>query len=121
VVAKSFARIHRRNLIAQSVLPLEFADEADFDRLQQGEILTVEGVRSGVVRGDTTFDAVTGQGDEMRVVAHLSSGERDALLAGGTIKLLKGGGTDVRGRSGRMSAGRGGREPTHRPVAARQD
>ena len=36
VVAKSFARIHRTNLIAQGIVPLTFADEADYDRVRAG-------------------------------------------------------------------------------------
>ena len=37
VVAKSFARIHRTNLIAQGIVPLAFADEADYERVEQGD------------------------------------------------------------------------------------
>jgi len=37
VVAKSFARIHQRNLIAQGLVPLTFAAETDYERVQQGD------------------------------------------------------------------------------------
>ena len=37
VIAKSFARIHRRNLIAQGLVPLTFANEADYERVRQGD------------------------------------------------------------------------------------
>src|SRR5205085_1356398 len=37
VVAKSFARIHRSNLIAQGVVPFVFADEADYERSELGQ------------------------------------------------------------------------------------
>ena len=39
VIAKSFARIHMANLINNGILPLTFADEADYDKISQGDIL----------------------------------------------------------------------------------
>ena len=44
VVAKSFARIHRTNLIAQGIVPLTFADEADYDGVEQGDEWRIPGV-----------------------------------------------------------------------------
>ena len=52
VVAKSFARIHRTNLVAQSVLPLVFADEDDYDAVSLGDTWTIEGVRAAVENGE---------------------------------------------------------------------
>ncbi len=57
VVAKSFARIHRTNLIAQGIVPLTFADEADYDARAQGDEWVIPDVRGdGRVRRLARFD-----------------------------------------------------------------
>src|ERR671916_2185728 len=48
VIAKSFARIHRRNLISQGILPLQFKDEEDYEKLEQGHVWRMEGVRKEI-------------------------------------------------------------------------
>ncbi|MBV8161972.1 MAG: aconitate hydratase, partial [Acidimicrobiia bacterium] len=47
VIAKSFARIHWQNLVNFGILPLEFADPADYDRIVQGGVLVLDGLRDG--------------------------------------------------------------------------
>ena len=51
VFAKSFARIHRRNLIAQGILPLTFADDADYERAEVGQTLDAPARARGAHRG----------------------------------------------------------------------
>ncbi len=51
VVAKSFARIHRRNLICQGILPLTFADEDDYERVTMGQSWRIPGAREAVAGG----------------------------------------------------------------------
>ena len=51
VFAKSFARIHRRNLVAQGILALTFADESDYDRAEVGQTWTLPRVRAGARAG----------------------------------------------------------------------
>jgi predicted aconitate hydratase len=79
VVAKSFARIHRTNLIAQGIVPLTFADEADYDRVDQGDKWTIPGVRAAVESGAA---ALAGPAP---LEARLTARERAILLAGGLI------------------------------------
>ena len=55
VVAKSFARIHVANLINAGIMPLTFADPADYDRLSQGDQLSIEGVWQGMQDGHMTL------------------------------------------------------------------
>jgi aconitate hydratase len=84
VLAKSFARIHRANLINWGVLPLELADPADYDALAVGNRLRIAGVTDGLVAGTLTVqDETTGR----RIVARcaLTERERDILLAGGRL------------------------------------
>jgi Aconitase C-terminal domain len=51
VIAKSFARIHRRNLIAQGIAALTFADERDYDRAEVGQTWTLPKVRRELEQG----------------------------------------------------------------------
>ena len=51
ILAKSFARIHRANLINYGILPLVFADPADYDALTKGDILTLSGIESALANG----------------------------------------------------------------------
>jgi aconitate hydratase len=84
VVAKSFARIHRRNLIAQGLLPLTFADEADYDRVHLGDECHLLDLRSALERGDQELQARIGNA-EMNLKATFTPRERQILLAGGLL------------------------------------
>lgn len=86
VLAKSFARIHAANLINNGILPLEFADEADYDALAEGALLTIEDVRRQVERAVRT-GMVTVNASGRPIAMKLSLSERQAriLLAGGLI------------------------------------
>ena len=97
VVAKSFARIHRRNLISQGILPLLFAEESDYERVSQGDEWTIEGVREEISSGETSLVATTADGEEITLEAHLLSRERELLLAGGTLEYLREGGQESTG------------------------
>ncbi|MCA1730933.1 MAG: aconitate hydratase [Actinobacteria bacterium] len=94
VVAKSFARIHRRNLIGQGVLPLVFADEYDYEKVNQGDEWEIEDVQETVVSGETQLVAKDGSGEEIPLEARLLSREREVLLAGGMLKHLREGGQE---------------------------
>jgi aconitate hydratase len=96
VIAKSFARIHRRNLISQGILPLLFADEEDYGRVSQGDEWRIEGVRGAVDSGKSGLSAGN-EGGEIRLEARLAPREREVLLAGGVLKYLRGGGEEATG------------------------
>jgi aconitate hydratase len=88
VVAKSFARIHRGNLIAQGILPLTFIDETDYDQVRQDEEWVIEGTRAAVADGDAELVARASSGASLRLGLGLRPSERRVLLAGGTLKYL---------------------------------
>jgi aconitate hydratase len=94
VVAKSFARIHRRNLIGQGIPPLVFANESDYDKLDQGDTWKIEGVREAVASGETKLVARSEAGEEISLEARLLPREREVLLAGGMLKHLREGGQE---------------------------
>ena len=77
IVARSYARIHRRNLIAQGIVPLTFAEEGDYDRVEQGDEWTIRGLRSGPVEAPVPLDL------------RLTARERDILVAGGLIAFAR--------------------------------
>ena len=89
IVAKSFARIHRRNLIGQGILPLLFADEEDYERVNQGDALKIEGVREVVEGGETGLVVKGDAGGGIKLEARLLPNEREILLVGGMLKYLR--------------------------------
>ncbi|QFY11018.1 aconitate hydratase [Nonomuraea phyllanthi] len=83
VVAKSFARIHWQNLANFGVLALEFTDEADYDRLRQGDELRLEGLREAVEKGNEI------RCGDMLLRHRLSARQRAMVLAGGWIPQVR--------------------------------
>jgi aconitase A len=90
VIARSFARIHRRNLISQSILPLLFREEDDYERVSRGDTWKFEGVREPIAAGEQTLVVNTDDGTKIELEIRLSPREREVLLAGGTLKFLRG-------------------------------
>jgi len=84
VLAKSFARIHRANLINWGVLPLELADPSDYDAVGAGHWLRIAGVAAGLASGRLVVeDQTTGRRIDVR--CGLTERERAILLAGGRL------------------------------------
>src|SRR5215203_4854442 len=92
IVAKSFARIHRRNLFSQGILPLHFINEADYEQVSQGETWRIESVREVVSVGGAILAAKSDAGRAIELDARLLPSEREIILAGGTLKYLRRGG-----------------------------
>src|SRR5215218_8862758 len=91
IVAKSFARIHRRNLISQGILPLHFVNEADYEQVSQGETWRIESVREVVSAQEPILAAKSDAGREIELEARFLAREREILVAGGMLKYLRGG------------------------------
>jgi len=99
VLAKTFARIHRANLINWGVLPLEFADPADYDAIGPGDRLRLRGIAAGLAAGALTVeDETTGRRIPVRCV--LTDRERAILLAGGRLAHTRLGSSTTRSISG---------------------
>ncbi|MDR0356913.1 MAG: aconitate hydratase [Clostridiales Family XIII bacterium] len=88
VIAKSFARIHRSNLINSGILPLLFENHEDYDRLRAGANLVMKDARTQIRRPIVTLTD-TDTGREYRLLANFSDLERRMLLAGGKINMMK--------------------------------
>ena len=87
-LAKSFARIHKANLINFGILPLTFKDPADYDALNQGDRLLFKGLRQQVESGANEIAAEV-NGKKIVTVLTVSERERRELLAGGTLNYVK--------------------------------
>ncbi|CAN5632761.1 MAG: aconitate hydratase [Rubrobacteraceae bacterium] len=88
VIAKGFARIHRRNLISQGILPLRFKEESDYDRFEQGQKWELPEIRARLENGDEEVP-LKKEGDEVTLLAEYSRRERDIILAGGILRQLR--------------------------------
>jgi aconitate hydratase len=88
VIAKSYARIHWQNLANFGVLPLEFTNPGDYDRIRQGHRLTLEHARDAVTRGGQIAIRNQDTGETYQACHRLSARQARVVLAGGQIPLL---------------------------------
>lgn len=89
VIAESFARIHKSNLINFGILPLEFAEPGDGGRFAAGDELRLPGAVE-LDGTETRFEIVNlTRGFAVPVTADLSSRSRDILLAGGLLPFIR--------------------------------
>ena len=89
IVCKSFARIHRQNLINNGILPLEFVNEADYDKIEQGDKLALENIRDIIAHNkDIVLKDIT-KGIEIPVKCELSERGKGMILAGGLLNFTK--------------------------------
>jgi aconitate hydratase len=90
VFAKSYARIHRRNLVAQGILALTFKDERDYDRAEVGETWTLPDVKEELKRGSEEITVrIEESGDEFAVTNDFAPKEREILVEGGLLHWLQ--------------------------------
>src|SRR6266540_1116744 len=80
VIAKSFARIHRRNLIAQGILPLLFQDENDYDKAGLGQTWRISGLHS-IAAGNDQLEAEIEGADTITLTHDLLPREREIAVA----------------------------------------
>jgi predicted aconitate hydratase len=85
VLAKSFARIHRANLINWGVVPLTFDDPSAYDALERDARLRLDGLRAALAAGDRVSVLDTRTGKRFSFSCVLTARERDILLAGGLL------------------------------------
>ena len=90
VLVKSFARIHRSNLINAGILPLTFVNEADYDKISQGDELVLENIRSAIESGKTEITLKNKTtGAEIPVLCELTGRTKDIILAGGLLDYTR--------------------------------
>jgi aconitate hydratase len=91
VIAKSFARIHRANLINWGLVPLVFDDPAVWDTIERDDRLRLPGLRSALAAGTKIRVSNLRSGTEFTVSCVLTPRERDILLSGGVLAHTRGG------------------------------
>lgn len=90
VIVKSFARIHKANLVNAGILPLTFANENDYDKINQGDTLSLPDVASCLKEGKQVYLINKTQNLSVPLCYELSERDRAILLAGGLIPYTKG-------------------------------
>ena len=88
VIAKSMARIHKGNLVNHGIIPMLFADPADYDRLDQMDELEIDGLRDQIAERRVLVMDKT-KGFSFKAVLDLSDSELEVILCGGQLRYLK--------------------------------
>ena len=89
VLVKSFARIHRSNLINAGILPLTFQYEADYDKIDQNDELEIPDVKDCIVNDKPIVVKNVTKNLLIPVNADLSGRSKEILLAGGLLNYTK--------------------------------
>ena len=89
ILAKSIERIHKANLINFAIVPIEFDNPADYDRINAGDALRIPGLPDAIKLLDEVKIIDTTSGFEFKGRLTLSLRDRDILLAGGLLNLAK--------------------------------
>ncbi len=89
VIVKSFARIHKANLINAGIIPLTFKNEADYDKISLKDELVLNNIKE-LIKNDGKIVMVNKTtGDEIELVAELSQRDREMLIDGGLLNYTK--------------------------------
>ena len=87
VLAKSFARIHKANLVNAGIIPLTFADAADYDAVSLLGVISFPNLKAEIASGAQV--TVEAGGRTFKADCDVSDRQRGALLAGGTLNYAK--------------------------------
>ena len=88
VITKSFARIHVANLINAGIMPLTFANADDYDKVSQGDMLSISNVWEGMDSGKMTLKNET-TGEKIPLVCAFSERQKAILKAGSLLAYTK--------------------------------
>jgi aconitate hydratase len=88
VIAKSFARIHKANLINFGIIPFEFENSSDFELLTQGTPITIENVVSNLKKGNKLMEAMADK-DKIMLKVDLTARQSEVLIAGGLLNYIR--------------------------------
>ncbi|MBW8016994.1 MAG: aconitate hydratase [Planctomycetes bacterium] len=89
VIAKSIERIHKANLINFAIVPLEFAEERDYDGINEHDVLEIAGLLEAVKSSDCVTVKNVTQETEFSAVLKLADRDRDILLADGLLSYTR--------------------------------
>lgn len=89
VIAKSFARIHRANLINFGILPLLFIEEEDYSRIEQGDILLIRDIIRSIEKDQKIVVENVSKGYTFEVRSNLNDKEKRLILKGGLLPYIR--------------------------------
>ena len=89
VLVKSFARIHRANLVNAGILPLTFKNEADYENIDLNDELTIENLIDCVKNGKNIVVTNKTKGVNIECECELSERAKKIILAGGLLSYTK--------------------------------
>lgn len=88
VIAKSYARIHRQNLINFGIIPLVFADKDEYRNIEQGDNLEINNILSLFREDELVVENIT-KVEKYHVKHNLSGRQMDILFEGGLLQYVK--------------------------------
>ena len=89
VLVKSFARIHRANLINAGILPLEFISESDYDKISLFDELELPNVKAEIIAGDTVTIVNKTTGETIKAKCELTQRAKEIAVCGGLLNYTK--------------------------------
>lgn len=89
VITKSFARIHMANLINAGIIPMTFANEADYDRIDGNDELAIGNVAEQIANGEIIKVTNVTKGFDFDCVVNFSDRQKEMLYAGGLLNYTK--------------------------------
>jgi aconitate hydratase len=89
VIARSFARIHWQNLVNFGILPLTFDDPADYDAIEQGDVIAAERVHEALKGGRQLQFSIKGKDGSLPLRHDLSERQLELLRLGGVINWMR--------------------------------
>lgn len=89
VLVKSFARIHKSNLINAGILPLTFVNAEDYDKIKLGDMLELPNVKDEIANGKQITVVNKTTGDTIVADCELSDRTRNIIIAGGLLDYTK--------------------------------
>ncbi|MFT6802845.1 MAG: aconitate hydratase, partial [Salibacteraceae bacterium] len=88
-IAKSYARIGWQNLINFGIIPFEFKNPADWNKLEQGDVLRIDNIRETIKNSDSITATVGGKGTEIQLAFNISNRQVEIILKGGIINYIR--------------------------------
>ena len=88
VIAKSFARIHKANLINNGIVPLEFKNEADYNEVDPLDALVIDNIKEALTKGSVKVKNIS-KNSEFEVLIDLTEKEIQVIKAGGRLNYVK--------------------------------
>ncbi len=85
VAAVSFARMHKANLINSGILPLTFVNAADYDRIEQGDEIILQNIRTSVAENTNAILVNKTKNEQYELTTDFSERQKDILAAGGLL------------------------------------